>query len=132
MSVRLRFTDSDYPFGIFKLFLCITHYQQCLPFYVIKILCRNRCVYIVIVTSGAGTAYPSGVPEFTSGIQWSSSIFSFMCMFCRQLFVLFYLFFCPLCCLFVFDIRILVNPLVSSKSSQYNILKKQSSKLNYR
>ena len=41
-------------------------------------------------TSGAGTAYPSGTPEFTPGFVWGScySIFSFMCMFCRSLFVL--------------------------------------------
>jgi hypothetical protein len=38
-----------------------------------------------------------------------------MCMFCKLLFVLF--FFCPLCCLFFFDIRILITPLVSSNSS---------------
>ena len=50
------------------------------------------------VTSGAETAYPSGAPEFTSGFQWGScySIFSFISMFCRQLFVLLYLFFWPL------------------------------------
>ena len=36
------------------------------------------------------------------------SIFSFMCMFCRSLFVLLYFFFWPLCCLFFFDIRILI------------------------
>jgi hypothetical protein len=42
-------------------------------------------------TSGAGTAYPSGAHEFTPGVQWGSCylIFSFMCMFCRSLFVLF-------------------------------------------
>ena len=40
-------------------------------------------------TSGAGTAYPSGAPELTPGFQWGScySIFSFICMFCRSLFV---------------------------------------------
>jgi hypothetical protein len=37
--------------------------------------------------------------------------------FCRSLFVLLYFFFWPLCCLFFFDIRILITPLVSSKSS---------------
>ena len=37
------------------------------------------------------------------------SIFSFMCMFCRSLFVLLYFFFWPLCCLFFFDIRILIT-----------------------
>ena len=59
-------------------------------------------------TSGAETAYHSGAPECDS----CCSIFSFMCMFYRSLFVLLYLFFWPLCCLF-FDIRILITPLVS-------------------
>ena len=70
------------------------------------------------VTSGAGTAYPSGAPEFIPGFQWGSccSIFSSMCMFCRSLFVLWYFFFWPLCCL-SFDIRILITHLVSSNSS---------------
>ena len=38
---------------------------------------------------------PSGAPEFTPGFQWDScfSIFSFICMFCRSLFVLLYFFF---------------------------------------
>jgi hypothetical protein len=40
-----------------------------------------------------------------------------MCMFCRSLFVLLYFFIWPLCCLFFFDIRILITPLVSSNSS---------------
>ena len=38
-------------------------------------------------------------------------------MFCRSLFVLLYFFFWPLCCLFFFDIRILITSLVSSNSS---------------
>ena len=33
-------------------------------------------------------------------------------MFCRSLFVLLYFFFWPLCCLFFFDIRILITPLI--------------------
>ena len=50
---------------------------------------------------------------------WGScySIFSFICMFCRSLFVLLYYFFWPLCCLFFCDIWILITPLVSSNSS---------------
>ena len=36
--------------------------------------------------------------------------------FCRSLFVLLYFFFWPLCCLFFFDIRVLITPLVSSNS----------------
>ena len=50
-------------------------------------------INMTCATSGAGTAYPSGAPEFTTGFQCGScySIFSFMCMFCRLLFVLFLL-----------------------------------------
>ena len=40
-----------------------------------------------------------------------------MCMFCRSLFVLLYFFFWSLCCLFFFDIQILITPLVYSNSS---------------
>ena len=60
------------------------------------------------VTSGEGTAYPSGALEFTPGFQWGScySIFRFTCMFCRSLFVLLYFFIWPLCCLFFLDIQI--------------------------
>ena len=33
-----------------------------------------------------------------------------MCMYCRSLFVCLYIFFRPLCCLFFFDLRILITP----------------------
>jgi hypothetical protein len=58
-------------------------------------------------------------PEFTPGFQLGScySIFSFMYMFCGSLFVLLYFFFWPLCCLFFYDIRILITPLVSLNSA---------------
>ena len=70
-------------------------------------------------TSLASNAYPSGAPEFTLGFQWGScySIFSFMCMFCSSLFFLVSFFFWPLCCVFFFDLGILITPLVSSNSS---------------
>ena len=60
-----------------------------------------------------------GTPAFNPGIQLGScySIFSFMCMFCRLLFVLLSFFFWPLCCLSFFDLRVLFTPLVSSNSS---------------
>ena len=76
--------------------------------------------------SGAGIPYPSGAPEFTPGFQWGScySIFSFICMFCRSLFVLLYFFLWSFCCLFFFDIRILIAPLVSSHFS-YPIIQRQ-------
>ena len=44
-----------------------------------------------------------------------------MCMFCRSLFVLLYFFLWPLCCLFFFDLRILITPLVSSNSSSIKL-----------
>jgi hypothetical protein len=70
--------------------------------------------------------YPDPVPcvtadtLFISGFEWGScySIFTFISMFCRSLFVLWYFFFLPMCFLF-FDIRILITPLVSSNSSCY-------------
>ena len=46
----------------------------------------------------------------------------FMCVFCRSLFVLLYILFWPLFCLFFFDIRILITSLVSSNSSHYKKL----------
>jgi hypothetical protein len=38
-------------------------------------------------------------------------------MFCESFFVILSFFFWPLCCLFFFDLRILITPLVSSNSS---------------
>jgi len=61
--------------------------------------------------SGAGTAYPSGAPEFTpafSGVHVTRSLVLCVC------FVDHCLSFCTLCCLFFFDLRILITPLVSS------------------
>jgi hypothetical protein len=66
--------------------------QNCLPF-------RSTCIH----------------PWFLVGSCYS--IFSFMCMFCRSLFVLLYFFFWSWCCLFFFDIQILITPLVYSNSS---------------
>ena len=47
--------------------------------------------------------HPSGAPEFTPGFEWGScySIFSFICIICRSMFVLLYVFFshCVVCCL---------------------------------
>ena len=55
-------------------------------------------------------------PPVFSGVRVTGSL-----VFCRALFVLLYFFCWPLCCLFFFDIRILITPLVSSNSS-YQIL----------
>jgi hypothetical protein len=101
----------------------------------------KNSVIIKVATGGADTAYPSAAHVFTpgfSGVRVTRSlvfcvslcrssffclplccysIFSFMCMFCRLLFVLLYFFFWPLCSLFFFDIWILITSLVSSNSS---------------
>ena len=53
----------------------------------------------------------SSTPGF-SGVR--VSIFSFMCMFCRSLFVLLYVFLWSLCCLFFFAIQIMNTPSNSS------------------
>ena len=58
------------------------------------------------VTYGTGTAY------MFSGFRVVRSLV-FCAMFCRSLFLLLSLFFWPLCCLFLFDLRLLITPLVS-------------------
>jgi hypothetical protein len=62
-------------------------------------------------TSGAGTAYPSGAPEFTpvfSGVRVTRSLV--LCVYfvdCCLSFCPF--FFWPLCCMFFFNVRILIT-----------------------
>jgi hypothetical protein len=68
------------------------------------------------VATGAGTAYPSGAPEFTPGfhvVLVTRSLVLCVCFVDRCL----SFFFWPLCCLFFFDLRILLTTLVSSKCS---------------
>jgi hypothetical protein len=57
-----------------------------------------------------------GSPPVFSGVRVTRSLVLCVC-FSRSLFVLLHFFFWSLCCLFVFDIRILITPLVSSNSS---------------
>ena len=73
--------------------------------------------HAIFINICSSVSHPSIFSEFTPRYQWGLcfSIFSFMCMFCRSLFVPLYFFLWPLCCLFFFDIRILITPLVSSK-----------------
>jgi hypothetical protein len=84
------------------------------------------------VTSGAGIVYTSGAPEFTLGFSRVSVTRSLVlcacfvdhclsfCTFsfghyvvCSSLIYGFWLHLWPLCCLFFFDIRILITPLIS-------------------
>ena len=119
LSVRLRYKDSDYPFGVFKLFFW--------P------LCCLFVFDIWILT----TPLVSSNSSFDHCVVCSSSIYGFwLPLWCLQSLLLiivlcvllryndsgcpfgvFKLFFWPLCCLFVFDIKILTTPVVVSNSS---------------
>jgi len=67
-------------------------------------------------TTGAGTVYLCGAPEFTYGFQWVRVARSlvFCVVLCRSLFVFLCLYVWLLCCLSFFDLRILIIYLVSS------------------
>jgi hypothetical protein len=72
----------------------------------------------------SNSSYPSRASELNHGFcevdgAW---VLVFCVMFCRSLF--FFCFFWPLCCLFFFDIQILITPLVSSNSSYDTIRQK--------
>jgi hypothetical protein len=69
--------------------------------------------------NGAGTAVPSKVPEMTPGFSGVcvGRPLVFSVLFCRSLIVLLSFFILPLHYLFLFDIRVLVIPLVSSNLS---------------
>ena len=62
----------------------------------------------------------SDVTQYRSTWVGFVLIFSFTCMFCKSLFVPLSFFFCPLRCLF-YDLRILINPLVSSNYSYSSV-----------
>jgi hypothetical protein len=75
-------------------------------------------------TFGAGTAYPSGVPEFIPcfcGVRVARSLV-FCVMFCRSLFVLLTFFFWPLYCMSFFDLQYLITPLVTPNISFCRLL----------
>ena len=99
LSVLLRFTDSDYPFGVFWPLCCLTFFDL-----------------QILITS---------LVSFGHCDVWSSSIYRFLltlwCLLAIVLFVLLrftvsdYPFgiFWPLCCVSFFDLEILITPLVS-------------------
>jgi hypothetical protein len=103
LSVLLRYTDSDCPFGIFKLFLNTKQKFKKIFFFITK--CNTYCLMSVITSTHSYVA--------TVEVANNSSLT--LTMFNRLL--KWFIFFWPLSCLFFFDIRILINPLVSSNSS---------------
>ena len=65
-------------------------------------------------TCGVGTAYLSGVPEFTSGfsvVRLAQSLV-FCVLFCRFFCVFLSFILLPLYCLSLFDFRLLITPVV--------------------
>jgi hypothetical protein len=99
--------------------------------------CPTRYPYQVIiasfnrnttgVTSGEKSSNPSGAPDSTpgfSGVRATRSLVLYICFVDRRLY------FWLLCCLFFFDIRILITPLVSSNSSLFGQLQIRISKKN--
>ena len=71
------------------------------------------------VTCGAGTANPSGVPEFIPGVKWGSccSICSFLCNVLQIVVCPFVLFSFSHCIVLSVDLRLLIAPFVSSNYS---------------
>ena len=144
LSVLLRYTDSDYLFGIFWPLCCLSFFD--IRILITPLVSFGHCV--VCSSSIYDSDYPFGIfcplcclSFFDIGIlitlwyllaivlsvllRYTDSDYPFgifklflcLCMFCRSLFLLLYFFFWPLCCLSFFDIRILITPLVSSNSS---------------
>ena len=79
------------------------------------------------MTTTAGHSFYIGtIGSFYNQVNDTGSCEPLVCvMLCWSLLVLLYLFFLPLCCLFFFDIQILITPLVSSNSFwnvTYNLL----------
>jgi predicted nucleic acid-binding Zn ribbon protein len=119
LCVRLRYKDSDYPCGVFTLF----SWPLC-------------CLFVFDITI-LTTPLVSSIYSFDHCVVCSSSIYGlWLPLWCLQTLLLtivlsvrlrykdsdypfgvFKLFVWPLCCLFIFDIRILTTPLVSSISS---------------
>ena len=111
-------------------FIYIISLKNCDCMQVCRYVYNVQCISLwdkAIVFLGNTNAYISGASEFTPGFSGFSyySSFSFMCMFCRSLFVFLSFFFWSLCCLFFFELRILITPLVSSNSSSYSHFKRQ-------
>jgi hypothetical protein len=117
LSVFLRFTDSDYLFGIFKLFfwpLC------CLSFFDLRILITS------LVSSNSSFGHCVSCPSiyrFWLPLWYLQTLLLATVLFVVLRFTdsgypfgIFKLFFWPLCCLSFFDLRILVTPLISSNS----------------
>ena len=77
---------------------------------------KNLQTYTTGASSGTGIAYLSRAPEFIPVLMGFVLLDLLFDMYILQIVVL-YFFILPSCCLFFFDIRILITPLLSSNSS---------------
>ena len=111
----LRFTDSDYPFGIFWPLCCLFFFD--LRILITPLVSFDHCVvcsslygfwlhfwYLQTLLTKLKLSYNL---VFSGGS--CGSIISFMRMFYKSLFFLLFFFFSPLCCLFFFALRILIT-----------------------
>ena len=120
---------------------CLIQYVSLFPFYILhksrhkEILLTHTHLYYIYIyihcwkfsllhnKSGAGTAYPSGEPEFTpgfSGVRVTRSLVLCVCFIDRCLSFCTFSFW-SLCCL-SFDLQILITLLIASNSSYRYIM----------
>jgi hypothetical protein len=111
-------------------YMCNSCMGNRIPICHVQLLCplldwkTNMSNYIntTDVTRGGGTAHPSGTPLSSplvfSWVRVTLSLVLCVCFVDRCLYFIFW----PLCCLFFFDIRILITPLLSSNSSYIEYL----------
>jgi hypothetical protein len=62
---------------------------------------------------GAGTSYPSGAREFTPALQWGYCCLSIFSFLCSMLYIIVCPFYFVHCIVLSFDLRLLLNLLVS-------------------
>jgi hypothetical protein len=119
LSVLLRYKDSDYHCGnkshhgysctyapVQKLTKQNEIWTNLRTNFLIKINPRKIVNYVFIFDASLTISQNHHQHEHDN----MQVIISFICMFCWSLFVLLYFFSWPLCCLFFFDIRILITP----------------------
>ena len=87
----------------------------------------DRCLSFCTFSFGHCVVCSSSIYGFWLSLWYLQTLLSFICMFCRSLFVLLYFFFWPLCCLFFFNIRILITSLrylqtLLSDKLSYNVI----------
>ena len=120
LSVLLRYTDSDYPFGIFWPLCCqilLRYTDSVYPFGIFWPLFRQfffdiLIVIIPLVSFGHGVVSSSAIYIFWLPLWYLLAIVLSVLLRYTDSYYPFGIFW-PLCCKFFFDIQILITPLVS-------------------